>query len=199
MKYKIGILDDEPDTIRAFQRDVSDEFEVFVLELQESISEIIDVILKSGIKAFVVDYDLQQKNYNGIELITELNNIMMDFPTFILTAFDDKAEDNIFDVNKIYNKSGPSEILNRRIRKQIETYEQRLIEARAEMIKLLNKPDKLTADEEDNLLILDKLLENSTYKTGSIPNSIKKGLTFDKKIIELLESTEQLLKEVKKP
>lgn len=199
MKYKIGIIDDEADTIRAFKRDVDGDFEVFELNITNSISEIIEEIIDLKLKAVVVDYDLQNHRFTGIDIIDELNKIALNFPAFVLTALDEEAEDYVDDVNMIYQKKGGSsgDVLNRRIKKQIENYDKNLEAARMEFQELISRREGLTVLDEERLIELDKIIESSVFKMGAIPDSVKMNLTFDKRIIELLESTEQLLKEVK--
>jgi hypothetical protein len=199
MKYKIGIIDDEADTIRAFKRDVNDDFEVIELDITKSIPEIIEDIIEMKLKAVVVDFDLQNHKFTGIDIVEELNKVIQSFPTFILTALDEEAENFINDVNMIYQKkSGSSgEVLNRRIKKQIETHEKNLEEAKLELKTLLSRRGSLTVFDEDRLIELDRFIENSAFKLAVIPEGVKINMTFDKRIIELLESTEELLKELK--
>lgn len=197
-KHKIAIIDDSGERVRAFMRDMERDFEVDEVSLQDNIEEIIEQLIEERFEALIVDFDLDTK-YNGVDIINMVDEIMEGYPTFVLTAYDAMAEQDhdIKDVNKVYRKQDGPELLIRRVKKQIEIYQKTINDASEEILLLLERRDSLSLLEEERLIYLDSLIEKSVYKPSSIPVGIKMELTFESKVVELLETTAELLKELK--
>lgn len=201
--YRIAYIDDEEDVVRQFQINTMEEFEVIDLELKSNIREMQDYIIASNVSALVVDFLLNDTkpeiHYNGVELVKRILEEREDFPIFILTSYEIEAENTNIDPDAVYSKEivnqEPSRF-NRKIRKKIEKYNQEIEDAQSQLIKLLKKTNDLTLAEEERLIELDSFLERNSNKHVAIPKHAKE-LSYNQRLNELINKTEQFLKEIK--
>ncbi|WP_027340409.1 hypothetical protein [Halonatronum saccharophilum] len=205
---KIGYIDDKGSDLRIFQRRASEDFdEVVGIELKDNILEIIQEIIECRVDAIVVDYLLNEGNsnihFNGADVVKKLEEEKIEFPSFILTSFDQDAENELIDVNKIYNKeryydveNEGYKILNRRIRRQIENYRNLIKQAEEKILKLKNKGE-LAAKEKEALIELDEFLVKATSTSSKLPKELKTN-TVEEKLDNIIEMANYLLEEVKK-
>ncbi|KQU58732.1 hypothetical protein ASG66_17075 [Bacillus sp. Leaf406] len=207
MNYTIGLIDDEAANVRTVQRKARlTSVTVEPIELEEDMGEVIKKILESNIQGILVDYKLNLTKpnirYNGADLINELEKHKMNFPSFILTGFEDDAENELIDVNKIYRKEDyfhdPAK-LNRRIIKQIENHKEKIKNAEQELYLLLEKKaiGELSLKEEERLIELDNFIENCISSKGAIAVDLKKTSNSDR-LDTLLNKANKILEEVRK-
>ncbi|MCY8147025.1 hypothetical protein [Bacillus inaquosorum] len=204
MRFNVGFIDDESANVRTVQRKTSStDIKITPLNLKENIEEIIEQIIESKVQCILVDYKLNltkpEIRFNGADIVNELDKNIISFPSFILTGFEDDAENELIDINKIYKKEDyfkKPEKLNRRIVKQIENYSERLRIAEEELLSL-KKKNSLSSKEEERLLELDSFLEKSINAKGSISKEIKRTSNIDR-LDSLLDKTRRILEEVKK-
>ncbi|ATH70837.1 hypothetical protein [Bacillus altitudinis] len=203
-KFNIGILDDEQSNIRRIKRKGRNQSFNFVeVSLKNDVEEMAEEIISQKLNGILVDYQLKttrpEITYTGVDLVRKLDEYIENYPSFILTAFSDTAENELIDVNKIYEKETyfkEPALLNRRIQRQVENY-YRVIEKSEEELIMLREKDSLTLKEEERLVELDTFIENQLSKRDSLAKSIK-TLSNNKKLDSLLEKTERLLGEIDK-
>ncbi|WDF05496.1 hypothetical protein [Shouchella hunanensis] len=203
-KFNIGILDDEKPNIRRIKRQGRDQSFNFVeVSLKNDVEEMAEEIISQKLNGILVDYQLKitrpEITYTGVDLVIKLDEYVENYPSFILTAFSDTAENELIDVNKIYEKEAyfndPS-LLNRRIQRQVENYRKAIDKSEEEVLRL-RKKDNLTLKEEERLVELDTFIEKHLSKKDSLAKSIKSS-SYNKKLDSLLEKTERLLGEIEK-
>ncbi|WP_018248799.1 hypothetical protein [Orenia marismortui] len=204
---KIGYIDDKGSDLRAFQRRASEDFdEVIGIKLKSDILEIMKEIIEAKVDAIVVDYLLNEGDssihFNGADIVKQLEKEKIEFPSFILTSFDQDAENELIDVNKIYDKGKyydyekeDYKILNRRIKRQIENYRNLIKEAEENILKLKSK-EELTAKEKEDLIELDEFLVKTTSISSKLPKEFKTN-SVEQKLDNIIEMASFLLEEVK--
>jgi hypothetical protein len=206
-KHKIGYIDEDRAEVRAFKRFAKNDFDImdFEINADTTIDGLFQSIMKSDISALVIDYDLKETNiirFNGDEVVNKVIEELYNFPLFILTSYEGDALDAVEDVDIVYDKElmeNKRGMLIKRIRNKIENYHDRLEEAEKELLRLIKKKDKdgLSHLEEDRLIELDNFLQHSISKKDRLPTYLKQpgGL---KKLDNLINKTEELLKEMRK-
>lgn len=214
MKYRVGFIDDEREMIMSLQRknngkkfcvnNCDVEIEIIEIPLHSGVDEIIEEINDSKVTAVLVDYLLSNSrseiHFDGVDIVNKIEEYRMNFPTFILTAQSEEAENCMVDLNKIYTKEDyikDPHLLNKRIVRQIENHKKRIEEAEKELVDLISRKEKLGVKEENKMMELDAFLEKSYSSNGKIPDILKenKSITMMR---ELIDAAEDLLKEVKK-
>ena len=160
MNYKVAYIDEVDSDIRSFKRSVllraNTKFEVVVVKPKEDINETVKDILDSSVDAIVSDFKLSEEapnvHYNGSDIINAILEIREDFPVFILTSFEQDAEDKGSDVNIVYEKVDVQESSKffdkvihqiKKHKAKIESAEIRILE-----LKEKQKDDTLTMSEE---------------------------------------------------
>lgn len=218
-KFKIGILDDDSSKVTQIMSKlmfgVADaspekkckydnfEFEPYEIEVQPNIQNMIDEVFNQKLDCVLVDYKLSSyeiAGFTGIEFAKHLEDALLDFPVFILTAY----EDDLF-TNEIYNAyqvfdferylSEPLERieLNFKIIEQIQKNIKQKEQWEEEIIKLL--PLVGTSEEIDSRIMeLDTKLEKSINAKYSLPDKVKKDLGTNK-LDKLLGKIDELLDE----
>lgn len=214
MKYRVGFIDDERDMIMSLQRknngkkfcvnNCDVEIEIIEIPLHSAVDKIIEEINESKVTAVLVDYLLSNSrseiHFDGVDIINKIDEYRFNFPTFILTAQSEEAENCMVDLNKIYRKEDyikDPHLLNKRIVRQIENHKKRIDEAEKELVDLISRKEQLGIKEENRIMELDGFLEKSYSNSNKIPDILKdnKSITIMR---ELIDAAETLLKEVKK-
>lgn len=203
MMYRIAYIDDEEDVVRQFQINTMEDFDVIELELKSDITEMQERIISSDISALVVDFLLNDTkpeiHYNGVELVEKITGLREDFPIFILTSYEIEAENTSINPDVVYSKAlvnqDPSRF-NRKVKRKIENHNKEIEEAQSELLELIAKSTDLTLIEEERLIELDNFLEKNSNKNTAIPSHAKE-LSYNKRLTELIDKTEQLLKAIK--
>ena len=192
MSYKVVYIDEVDADIRSFKRSVAlranEKFDVISVKPKEDIIETVREIFSNFPDAIVADFRLSEEapdvHYNGSDVIKEILSIRENFPVFILTSFEEDAEDKGFDVNIIYEKVEVQEsskffdkvILQiKKHKSKIESAEIRIIE-----LKKIQKDSSLTMSEEQELIDLDSLVSKSLDKRGFIKKDIKVSTNTDR-------------------
>lgn len=212
-KYKIAFIDEVPEDIREFQRFASDTFDVIPFAPLPDLDELVTVLIESHVQAVVVDHDLiefdktESINYKGNDLVDKINELMQDFPVFVLTAYDEDAIDSNDDARIVHEKKLMSaskeqaEIyelgvkFKRLISKQIEKYIRKLEDSERELLDLIeiSKTRALTEPEEKELIYLDNFIEKSLNKKSAVPEDLKR-FTNSERLEKILEKVDELLK-----
>lgn len=213
-KHRVAYIDENSRDIRNFKRRVYETLDVIGFIPKPDLDEFVQELLNSEAEAFVVDFRLNEYRtevegpitYNGSELIEKILETRKGFPCFVLTSFDEDAIQQTVDVNYVY----PKDILNpdkqpgkitlaEKIRVQIEHYQANLAMQNERFQALLAKSESkgLTEAEENELLKLDSFLESAFDDRESLSPEKKSQLAIGK-IDELIHSTHELLKALKK-
>ena len=213
-KYKILYIDEEKKELRAFTRNFDQIFEVETQLPVEDMEKLICPVIDNTVDALIVDHLLTEYRidvevhitYTGADIIEKVKSKKADFPCFILTSYDEAAARSLSDVNAIYpkamrnpeNKYGKL-TLQETIRFQIEHYKNRIKEKQERWCELLDKhgKDGLNQKEENELLDIDNYLERTIASDRALPRLKKEEIAFGK-ISELIASTKELLKCIKK-
>ncbi|CEG25309.1 hypothetical protein [Bacillus sp. B-jedd] len=204
MSFYVGVIDDEQQNINRIKRKARQaSFKFVEVPLIEDIEQMVQEIIGLKVSALVVDYKLSTTKphirYTGVDLVMKLEDYIENYPSFILTAFGDNAEQDLIDVNKIYDKSeyfnDPS-FLNRRINRQVENFNQMIKKAEAELLDL-KRIASPTLKQQERMIELDSVIEKHVSKKDALAYSVKTKFYQDR-IESLLEKTEKLLEEVEK-
>lgn len=215
--YKIIYIDEQSDDIDNFKDYVEgintkERFEVKELFPLADITSMIEAILQENPDAIVTDFMLNEYKekfnynvpYNGVDLVKEFQAIRENFPCFVLTSFDRDAIHESDDVNIVYIKNilheGESQAnikFLERVEAQITHYRTRLEEAEKKLSELIKKKQagSATVEDEEELIRLDQLLENSIDNKRSVPESLK-TITNTDRLDALLSKVDKLLKTV---
>lgn len=182
-KIKIGIIDDEfekqssisaklqrkfTDDVNKFE-EVFDHYELIpvIMDLPGTKEEIINSIKNGGIDCLIVDYKLSNKssiNYTGTELASFINDVLVDFPLFILTSHEQDLYTRttfntyqVFDFDRYSNDDTENYELNYKIIQQVLNYRKKVEEWDREL-KELEVLSGTSADIDDRILTLNKNL-----------------------------------------
>jgi DNA-binding NarL/FixJ family response regulator len=209
MNYKVAYIDEVDSDIRSFKRSVllraNTKFEVVVVKPKEDINETVKDILDSSVDAIVSDFKLSEEapnvHYNGSDIINAILEIREDFPVFILTSFEQDAEDKGSDVNIVYEKVDVQESSKffdkvihqiKKHKAKIESAEIRILE-----LKEKQKDDTLTMSEEQELLDLDSLVSKSLDKRGFIKDDIRVSTNTDR-LQALINKADDIIEAINK-
>jgi hypothetical protein len=206
--FRIGYVDDDIDDIDFFCRFAKNCFEVETLQptRKSKIDDIVEWVKDSKISAIIVDYDLKEKDsvgFLGSQVVEKVQEEFLNFPSFILTNYEDKAVNGTKDSDLIFDKylntkkdDNKAEILKKRIRNKITSYKDTLKNAEKEYSDLVKKKN-MTLRQEDRLLELDSFIEKSKGKKGHISEILKTNNNC-KKLGELIKKADMIIAEIKK-
>lgn len=224
MTYKIVFVDEEQTQIDKFCRMISTELNGTDVELiplfpEPNKIDMIEKIMQLSPHAVISDYLLNEKkidikfnvNYTGTQLIEEIESLKRGFPCFVISSHDSEASNNADDVNKVYpkdvyfkigaaNASTNGNVLSfgRRILIKIESYNKKINDAQKKVCLLRAKSidNRLSYDEENELIELDSFLENAIDATSALPGFLKRDSNAEQ-LATILESINGLLDELK--
>jgi hypothetical protein len=206
--FRIGYVDDDIDDIDVFCRFAKNCFEVETLQptRKSKIDDIVEWVKDSKISAIIVDYDLKEKDsvgFFGNQVVEKVQEEFLNFPSFILTSYEDKAVNGTKDSDLIFDKyfatkkdDDKAEILKKRIRNKITSYKDTLKSAEKEYSDLVKKKN-MTLRQEDRLLELDSFIEKSKGTKGHISEILKTNNNC-KKLGALIKKADMIIAEIKK-
>lgn len=176
-------------------------FEPYEIELKENLQEVIDQITEHKIQGILLDYNLSSfanVDYTGIELANALEDMLYDFPIFVLTAYDDDLFTNeifnayqVFDFERYLSEESECIELHFKIIEQILKNQKQKENWEKELKDLL--PYAGTSEKVDSrLLELDSKLEKTIDGKHSLSDKAKKDLSSNK-LIDLLNKLDDIL------
>jgi len=182
IKYRIAFIEDENSHIRSYKRKSDDVFDIVDIKLHTKLNDTISEIIDSKIHAVIIDFNLtkaQNIHYSGADIVDALEQRMPNFPIFVLTAYEDNAENKVYDVNKVYIKEKylkNPDFLNNKINHQIYNFINEIRRKQETLDHLLKKQkeNKLSLKEEEELIELDEYIESSFVGVSKIPRDLKK-------------------------
>lgn len=222
--YRIAFIDEEEVDVDAFKdyiesKDQNEEFEVIDLLPERSLALMLDKINDLYVDAIVTDYFLNEKKvqikynvpYDGVELVSKIQEEREDFPCFVITSYDDDAINDSEDVNLVYVKGilhNPAlEVKSKarasffdRLKKQILHYKTRIEKAEKRVLELIEKSGTdagLDASEETELIEKDRFLERALDKPSSLPERLRKKEESES-LKKLLDAVDELSQELRK-
>jgi hypothetical protein len=202
--YRVGYIDDEEININNLKIDSRNVLEIVQIEPMEDIDELLYNVFDLNLDGIIIDQCLNisssKIHYTGIEVLNKIEMEMLDFPSVVLTAYEDSAESEYqVESFRIYDKSVYSadpERFIRKIKKQIENYKYR-IELKTKQYFELCKKDNLDNKEEELKIEIDDYLEKVVCKRNKMPSSLKKSSN-EERLDKLIELAKKTLEEVEK-
>jgi CheY-like chemotaxis protein len=195
-KFKIGILDDDsskrtqiitrliygttessPCKTNKYKNYELDPCEMIV---KNNIQDLIDDVFEQKIDCILIDYKLssyENVDFTGVEFAKQLENVLYDFPIFILTSYeDDLFSKEIFNAYQVFafdrylSEESERIELNYKIIEQILKHNKQQEQWKNELLEKL--PRAGTSQEIDSRIIeLDTKLEKSINGASSIPEN----------------------------
>ncbi|PXV91660.1 hypothetical protein C8E03_103218 [Lachnotalea glycerini] len=218
-KIKIGILDDDTSKVTQIitqllygMQEASKtkidkyreyEFEPYEISIDLDIDEMIDFIRKNKIECVLVDYNLSSYaniSFTGVQFAKCLESTLLDFPVFILTAYEDELYEQevfnayqVFDFTRYLSESEERIELNYKIIEQVLKYYKQIESWKGELKRLLPASGK-SSEIDDRILYLDTMIEKSIDAEKALPDRIKRELQVDR-VDELMKKIDKLLEE----
>jgi len=215
--FKIGIIDDDSSKITQImirlKQGVSEaksekrekysnyELQPVEIEIKENITEMIEQGVELGVNCVLIDYKLSSyKNvhYTGIEIAKSFDEVLYDFPIFILTSYEDDLFSNeifnayqVFDFARYLGETSERIELNYKIIEQILKTDKQKQQWEQEIKKLLPLAGK-SEEVDSKLLELDTKLEKSINGYYALPDKMKKDLNSNK-LTELIDKIDKIL------
>lgn len=211
MSKKIVLyIDDDPVDNDQFIRHFDLDFEIRTIDFADiTLDKLLEELDEGGFDYVIVDYHLNDKSacgFNGDEVLNSFLAKFPRFPAMLLTNHDEQALEKArdLDVEKIQSKKdyiNNKDIFIKRIKLKIDQYHQKNKEYEDQIIDLLNKKNseqELTANEENDLIKLDNLVEETLgLDAHKVPKNIMFSKTNTKKLDSLLKKTDQLIDTLK--
>lgn len=208
--YSILYIDEETTDNHQFERKMSEEFDVSTVDFTDiTFEKLTSDLMEKDFDYLIVDYHLNDKSgcgFNGDEVIKEFVGKFPHFPTMLLTNHDQHAVDSVegLDVDTIHNKKEyvdeeRREVFIKRIKAKIDNYRDEIKGAEERIAALIEKKrsgSDLTANEEQEIVDLDTLLDETLGGDRSIPDDIKSP-TNALRIESLLSKTDDLIARLK--
>lgn len=198
LKFKVAYIDDNPTQIRSFQRSAGEDFDIVKIPLKKNLDSVVSQIFDEKVNAVVIDYDLREGNnkisYQGDDIFKKVTERVDNFPAFILTSHVNEAERQSIDINAIYDREADNFL--KRVKRQIENHLKNLKLVESEFTKLKSRK-KRNLVQEERMIELDTFIERSLDKRSELPKTLKKTSDL-KKLNELIQETDKLIKEIKK-
>ncbi|HIC7968354.1 TPA: hypothetical protein ACW7MX_004622 [Enterobacter ludwigii] len=218
--YKILFIDEETDAIEDFkdyadETTTSEKIEIIDEFPKSTLEEMINVIIKLNPDAVITDFMLNEKKtsitygveYNGIQLVKEFLSIRDGFPCFVMTSLDDDAVKESDDVNIVYVKDILHSEKNSKVKasflekvvSQISHYRARIESYEKELKNLITRREmgEATIIDENRIIELDHLLEQSVDRKSSVPQEFKE-LSNTQRLEEILLKVDNILSKVNK-
>lgn len=204
MSYVVAYIDEKKDERDNFYSRFHESAENLKIELidpasMNDLEQMITHLLNLDLDAVISDFNLSEYtplSYSGSDLLDRFRLHRPEFPCFLWTAYEDDAIRASTDVNMVYPKSYPK---FERVILQIKQYRLKLENWDKELLVLLDIPkEQRTAQQNDKIIELDHCLENAMDRKSTIPRSLKRDILNGSRYDELLEETNQLIKNLRK-
>lgn len=215
----VGIIDDDEtkrsqimskleDFVQGASAEIKERYEGYVLnpielEIRSDMRALLEDIREKNIDALIIDYKLSSyevsADYTGVEFAEETDKKYLDFPVFILTAYEGELyQKEIFDAHKVYdferymNEDEERIEINSKIVEQCIKRKRQIEEWKSELEELLPRQGESKAINE-KIMDLDTKLEKSFDGEHAIPQDLKEKLSGDN-FARVLSDLEELLR-----
>ncbi|MXO04370.1 hypothetical protein [Flavobacterium sp. HBTb2-11-1] len=212
-RYCIGYVDEEPQFVDKFRRQLKSAFDIVTFELNSelTIENLILQIEEAELDCLIVDFELTEAaivQFNGDEIIDALLAKYPYFPVFIITSKEeDDVLDHVIDGDILRLKEEldtKPNILIQRITNKIENYISSINEAQKVILDLVEKRNQsengLSVEDEvlmlDNYAFLDKIYPQAKVLPESLlkQSSLTKFDEFAAETKEILDALNNLSK-----
>ena len=217
LEFKIGIIDDSLEKIATIKtlllakpfsakkqgKYSNIKFNVFELDPQKSMNEVIGDIYYEKLDCMLIDYKLDSfsiSEYNGVDLDTKIEETLYNFPMFILTSHEDELFNKevcnvyqVLDFELYTNEEFERDEVHGKIIEQIQMFKKQKKEWEKELKNLM--PQAGISEKIDSKIIeLDSKIEKSIDGRSALSDELKRELKSDK-LMSLMEKIEQILNE----
>ncbi|WP_312106220.1 hypothetical protein [Lachnoclostridium sp.] len=179
------------------------EFKPYEISIDLEIDEMIDFIRENKIDCVLVDYNLSSFaniNFTGVQFAKHLESALLDFPVFILTAYEDELYEQeifnayqVFDFARYLSQKDERIELNYKIIEQVLKYYKQIENWKEELKKILPAAGR-SSEIDDRILYLDTMLEKSINAEKALPDRIKRELQVNR-VDELMKKIDKLIQE----
>lgn len=207
-KYKLAIIEEQPDWVNKFRLKLRDDFELVVFALTPELTkeELAKQIEEAEVDCIIADYDLQEAEvvqFNGDEIVAEYKKKFPYFPAFIITS---KEEEDILPLihdneivrikDELVDKTA---ILIQRIKNKVENYYDSIKTAEELIDQLIEKKktEDLSLQEEEQLTEQYQFLEKIDPRNKELPDNLIQPASITK-LDEFVENTKQIIEELSK-
>jgi hypothetical protein len=208
MKYKIGYVDEDPDQVAKYTRELRSYFDVIGYEIPRGLplNDLIDQIYDSDIDMLMIDFFLVGQgilSYNGDEVARRFSEIRPQFPMIIFTNEERDAFPFVDTPNIIYDKHLANEELEHFVqilKKNIEVYKKSVLKKKAILESLIGKGEAegLNANEKHTLIEVQLELHLLDKRSHEIPFHLYDVTKFEELSNKAREASEYLAKIKKK-
>ncbi|MBL7858201.1 MAG: hypothetical protein JNM57_10980 [Cyclobacteriaceae bacterium] len=208
VKYKLAIIEEQPDWVNQFKLKLRDDFDLIVFPLTAELTkeELAVQIEAAGVDCLIADYDLQEADvvqFNGDEIVAEYKKKFPYFPAFIITS---KEEEDILPLihdNEIVRIKDElvekTAILIQRIKNKIDNYYESIRAAEGLIEHLVEKRNNspLSIPEEEQLTEQYQYLEKIDPKNKELPDNLIQPASITK-LDEFVKNTKIIIEELTK-
>lgn len=184
VKYKVGIVEEQPDWIDMFKRRLKDDFELVIFPLTEDLSkeQLVEQIEAKEVDCLIADYDLKETDlvgFNGDEVVEEYRKKFPYFPVFIISSKEEEDilrqihDNEIVRVKDELTQRTP--VLIQRVKNKIENYYSEIRKAEEKITELITKRNNgndLSIEEEAMLTEKYQFLEKIDPSSKAIPDNL---------------------------
>lgn len=208
--YTIAYVDEQESAKSNFYSHFKNDYKVVIIDIskEDNPKSIVEACFHNNVDAIIIDYNLQETgiiNFNGDQILNQLNSIKPFFPAIILTSYSLDAIDNIDNVHIIYDKEalGGSEfqfkILNKKIKTAISDYYKKIEDTNIRIEQLIEKRNSQGLDipEEEELTKLYILFDELNPEGKDLPANLIHRDSISK-LNEFVNETKEILEELKK-
>lgn len=219
-KLNIGIIDDYP--TKRFQiieslikgnvgessshekKNKYRDYELIPIEVEitRDINKTVETLLKMNLHCILIDYKLssfQNIPYTGVRLAKEIESKRLEFPVFILTAYEDDVYSKeifnsyqIIDIDQYLQDDAKRLEVISKIIEQILKYRKQINESTKELKELLKRKGE-SAKIDSKIIELDNFLESTLNKELALSPKLKKELLEDNKLDQLLSKIDLII------
>lgn len=175
MRYKIGYIDEDPDQVLKYQRELRREFDVIGYDIPRGLSleALLKQVYSSDIELLLIDYLMVDKGiltYNGDVVAREFEKIKPRFPILIFTNRQDDAFPAVDNPNIIYEKEEVKNLhhFSKILKKNIESYKKYVSEKKEILNELILKGQKSPLSAKEKHKLLETQLELKSLDKWSV-------------------------------
>ncbi|MFV0403904.1 MAG: hypothetical protein ACK5KV_08135 [Bacteroides graminisolvens] len=205
-KYNIGYLDEEELwQAQAMQR-FGTEFNVKLIEIPISLSDIWTFIVDNELDAMIVDFRLfesGQVTYDGAQVISEIIKHNEHFPMFIMTSYENNAVEQSENVLIIRGKDVLTddelfEKFSQVLKASISSYRKKVEKAKTDLLEIAQKirTGGQTTPADDAIRFNAELFLSQINKDNSMPMNLN-SMGHSQQMEKMLDMTKDLLKKLK--
>lgn len=206
-KYNIGYLDEEELWQAQAIKRFSTEFNVILIEIPISLSDIWTFIVDNELDALIVDFRLFESGkvtYDGAQVVSEITKHNEHFPMFIMTSYENNAVEQSENVLIIRGKDllTEDELFEKFVlvlKTSISSYKKKVENAKATLLEIEQKilAGKETTPADDAARFKVELFLSEINKDNSMPANFN-SIGYSQQMRDMLDMTKTLVEKLKK-